>query len=85
MLLAYVSLMAAPLARLPGILPMGPLAFFRLSYVFILVAALYDLLSRRRVHPAYLWGGPLLVAAAPLRLMLSGTLLWRSFAGWLAG
>jgi FtsH-binding integral membrane protein len=80
MLLAYISLIVAAVARLPGVLPLGPLAFFGLGYVFVVLAAIYDFVSRRRVHKAYLWGGGLMVASVPLRLMISGTGAWRGFA-----
>jgi hypothetical protein len=80
MLLAYISIMAAAVARLPGVLPLGPLGFFGLSFLFLLAAVIYDLVTRRRVHQAYLWGGALLVGSVPLRLMVSGTETWRAFA-----
>ena len=80
MLLAYVSIMAAPAARLPGVLPLGPLAFFGIAFVFLAAGIVYDLVSRRRVHPAYVWGGALLVASAPLRLAISGTATWMAVA-----
>jgi hypothetical protein len=80
MLLAYVSIMAAPAARLPGALPLGPLAFYGIAFVFLAAGIVYDLVSRRRVHPAYLWGGTLLVASVPLRLVISGTATWMAFA-----
>jgi hypothetical protein len=80
MLLAYISLIVAAVARLPGVLPLGPLAFFGLGYLFVVLAAIYDFVSRRRVHKAYLWGGGLMVASVPLRLMISGTGAWRGFA-----
>ena len=56
MLLAYISIIVAAVARLPGVLPLGPLAFFGLGYLLVVVAVGYDLMSRRRVHKAYLWG-----------------------------
>lgn len=80
MLLAYVSIMAAPAARLPGVLAMGPLAFYAIAFVFLVAGIIYDLGSRHRVHPAYLWGGALLVASVPLRLAISGTAAWTVFA-----
>jgi hypothetical protein len=83
MVLAYISIIAAAVARLPGVLPLGPLGFFGLAFVFLLVAVIYDLVSRRRVHPAYIWGGALLVASVPLRLMASGTGTWRAMAEFL--
>jgi hypothetical protein len=85
MLLAYVSIITAGVARLPGVLPYGPLMFFGLSFIFILLGVGYDLASRRRVHPVYLWGGMLLVLSVPLRLAISGTPAWRAFAGFLVG
>jgi hypothetical protein len=80
MLLAYVSIMGAPAARLPGVLPLGPLAFYGIAFVFLAAGVVYDLLSRRRIHPAYVWGGTLLVASVPLRLAISGTAAWMSIA-----
>lgn len=80
MLLAYISIIAAATARWPGVLPLGPLVFFGLAFVFLLAAVVYDLITRRRVHPAYIWGGGALVASVPLRLMISGTTAWRAFA-----
>jgi hypothetical protein len=85
MLLAYISIIVAAVARLPGVLPLGPLGFFGLAFVFLLVAIIYDLVSRRRVHPAYIWGGALLVASVPLRLMVSGTGTWQAMARFLVG
>jgi hypothetical protein len=83
MLLAYISIIVAAVARLPGVLPMGPLAFFGFGYLFAVVAMLYDFVSRRRVHKVYLWGGGLLIASVPLRLMISGTAAWNAFAEFL--
>jgi hypothetical protein len=80
MLLAYVSIVVAAVARLPGVLGLGPPAFFGLSFLFVVVAGIYDFLSRRRVHRVYLWGGALIAASVPVRLAISGTGAWRSLA-----
>jgi hypothetical protein len=80
MLLAYISIVVAAAARLPGVLPLGPPAFFGLSFLFVVVAGIYDFLSRRRVHKVYLWGGTLLIVSVPLRLVISGTDAWRALA-----
>jgi hypothetical protein len=80
MLLAYVSIIAAPAARLPGVLPLGPLAFYGIAFAFLAAGIVYDLVSRRFVHPAYVWGGALLVASVPLRLAISGTARWTAIA-----
>jgi hypothetical protein len=80
MLLAYISIVVAAVARLPGILPLGPLVFFGLTFVFVIAAMIYDAASRRRVHPAYLWGGGLFALSVPVRLTVSGTTAWQAFA-----
>lgn len=85
MLLAYISIIAAAMARFPGVLPYGPLVFFGLAFLFLVTAVMYDLVSRRRVHAAYVWGGALLVLSVPLRLIISGTATWRTIAVFLTG
>ncbi|MGE0404915.1 MAG: hypothetical protein AB7O65_01350 [Candidatus Korobacteraceae bacterium] len=85
MLLAYISLVAAAVARLPGMLPLGPLAFFGFAFLFVVAGMLYDVISRGRIHRAYILGGALFVASVPLRLMISGTATWHRFAEFLVG
>ena len=80
MLLAYISIIAAGVARLPGILPYGPLAFFGIAYSLAVVGLAYDQWSRGRIHRVYYWAIPLLVISVPARLMISTTTAWRSFA-----
>lgn len=80
MLLAYVSIIAAATARLPGVLPLGPPAFFGMALLFVVVGAVYDFVSRGRVHNVYRWGGAVILLSVPLRLVISGTTAWRSFA-----
>lgn len=85
MLLATISILEAAIARWP--IPLlqhnAPLSFFGVTDLFLVVAIAYDLFSRRRVHPAYLWGSLLIIASQPLRLMISGTPAWLAFADWL--
>lgn len=85
MLLAYVSIIVAAVARLPGVLPLGPLAFFGFAFVFILIGIIYDMVSRHRVHPVYVWGGAVLFLSVPLRFVISKTDAWKSFAQSLIG
>ena len=80
MLLAYVSIVVAAVARLPGVLTIGPLGFFGLSFLFVVAGAIYDFVSRRQVHRAYLWGGAVFVLSVPVRLAVSSTSAWRTFA-----
>ena len=83
MLLAYVSIITAAVARMPGILPYGPLVFFGLSFMFAVAGMVYDWISRGQVHRVYVWGGVILALSVPLRLALSGTAAWQAFARWL--
>ena len=83
MLLAYISIIAAGVARLPGVLPYGPFLFFGVAYGLSLIGAAYDLWSRGRVHRVYYWAIPLLVISVPGRLLLAATGAWRSFAEFL--
>jgi hypothetical protein len=85
MLLAYVSIIVAAVARLPGVLPLGPLAFFGFAFVFILIGIIYDIFTRHRVHPVYVWGGAVLFLSVPLRFVISKTDAWKSFAQSLIG
>jgi uncharacterized membrane protein len=84
MLLAYISILTAAVARLPGVLPLGPFGFYGLTFVFLVVAIAYDYLSRRHVHRVYVWGGALLVMSVPGRLLLSETAAWKAFAAFVA-
>ena len=80
MLMAYISIMVAAVARLPGVIASGPLAFFGLTFVFVVIAGTYDFMTRQRVHKAYLWGGGIFLASQPLRLLISRTGAWHALA-----
>lgn len=84
MALATISLLAAPIARLPfGAQMVGLPGVFALADLFIVACIVYDRISLGRVHPATTWGGLAIVLSQPLRLALSGTGLWLGFAAWL--
>jgi hypothetical protein len=85
MLLAYVSIVTAAIARLPGVLPLGPPAFFGLSLLFVVAGAIYDFVSRGRVHKVYLWGAAIIVVSIPVRLAIANTGAWQAFAKRLTG
>jgi hypothetical protein len=82
MILASVSIITAAIARVPGLNVGTPLVFFSIAFLFVIAGAVYDFVSRRRVHGVYLWGGALFALSVPLRLALSDTSLWRAFAEW---
>jgi hypothetical protein len=88
-LVASTALMAAPIARwhLHGFLhtrafgSSAPVAE-RLSYIFILLLVIYDLLAMRRVHRATVWAGVFLITSQQLALVFGRTSIWHAFAGW---
>lgn len=85
MLLATLNLVTAAIARWPGVTPLGPLAFFGLTDLFVIALAVWDFRTRGRLHPATLWGGLLIIVSQPLRLAISGTEGWLAFAHWATG
>ena len=81
MLLATTSILDAAVARWPlAIMANGPIAFFAVADLFIVAGAIYDWVSRGRVHPAYLWGGLLIVGSQIVRLAIRHTAVWIAFA-----
>jgi hypothetical protein len=78
MLLATINLLDAPIARWPG--APGPAAVYVLVDLFIAGGMIYDLVTRRRVDPAYLWGGAIVVAGQLLREAVGQTAIWNAFA-----
>lgn len=86
MLLATIGILPPAIARLPlaFIQSAGAAGYFGLADIVFLSCVAYDVATRRRVHPAYLWGGLVILASQPLRLAISRTGVWLIFARWLA-
>jgi hypothetical protein len=82
MLIATCELVPAGIARWPGLLSYGPLAFFGGTDLFLVAIAIYDVVMRRRLHPATAIGGALLIGSQVGRLMLGATATWDAFARW---
>jgi hypothetical protein len=85
MILATLGILTAGLARIP-------LDFIRnrdISTIFLmgdLVALVYiahDTLTHKRLHPACLFGGLLIVLSVPLRFTIADTQVWQNFTTWL--
>ena len=80
MLLAYSSILPAPVGRLPGVILLGPPAIFALAFFPAIAGAIYDRWSRGRVTPIYWWGIAILYLSIPARLAFAATPVWRAFA-----
>jgi hypothetical protein len=59
--------------------------FFGLSLAIVVACVAADTAWSRRLHPAFAWGGALIVAMVPLRVWIAETLAWARVAGWLVG
>jgi hypothetical protein len=82
MLVATISILGAAVSRWPfAIMQTGPVAFFVVTDLFVLAGVCYDLVSRRRIHSAYVWGGLLLLVSQPIRLAVGHTETWLALAG----
>lgn len=85
MLLATISVLDAAVARWPlAMMANGPAAFFAVTDLYIAAGVLFDAATGRRVHPAYVWGGLLIVGSQIGRLAVWHTAGWLAFARMLA-
>ena len=82
MLIATLELTTAGVARIPGAGSV-PL-FFILTDIGLLALVAYDVVSRRRLHPATMWAGLFLIATQAVRTYAGGTDAWLSVARMLA-
>lgn len=80
---ATIAILPPAVARLPSDWFAGPLEVFGTTDVILLAVIVWDTVQRRRLHPAFLWGGLLLIASHPLRVMFAETSVWLSIARWL--
>jgi hypothetical protein len=82
MLLGTTSMLPPAIFRWPLIAgnqaAVGPILL-----AFLAAAPLHDLLTRRRIHPASLWGGLALFASGPIRIVISRSAVWHQLASWL--
>lgn len=85
MLLATLSILAPGIARIPlDFITQGGLpVFFGLVVFAVVICVVVDTVKNRRLHPAFGWGGAIVVVSVPLRLMLAGSEVWTRFATWL--
>lgn len=87
-MLATTNLLGAAVVRIVPVALLDQVSFL-LVYVFvdlfIVALAIWDLKSLGRLHPATLWGGLIIIASQPLRLLGAETAAWRSFASWATG
>ena len=76
-----LMLLAACSITLPGIsrLPIAVSGIFGIFYALILVPVVVDTARHRRLHPAFAWGAPLLIATQRLAYAGATTHAWHDF------
>jgi hypothetical protein len=88
MLLASLVMIMPAIGRIDGLLfkyfdtPRAVLPFF-VTCLFLAWAWYNDWRTRKTVHPAFLYGGALLIAAIPFRFWIGHTDAWMVFAKWI--
>lgn len=85
MLLACLSILSPGIVRIPlrFIQSGGVFSLFGLLDLCIIVCVVVDAFNHRRMHPAFAWGGLLIIASQPLSLLLGATSAWIHVATWL--
>lgn len=83
MLLGTIALLPPAIARWVLLLGLGAPVVLAISTLFLVPLVVWDVKIRRRLHPVTLWGGLLLVASGPLRLVLAQTDGWLTLSDWL--
>jgi hypothetical protein len=87
MVLACLAILAPGIARLPvDFIRQGGLpVIFGLTLLAVAACIVVDTVRNRRLHPAFGWGGALVLASVPLRIAVAGSAGWNRFANWLVG
>jgi len=85
MLIATLSLLPPALARIALQFPPTPAlpVAFGGTALIIVAAIVLDSVAQRRLHPAMLCSGLLVLASLPGRIAIAGTQAWQDFATWL--
>ena len=82
MLLGSLSMLPPAIARWPGV-NLDPARVAVLMLPLVAAVPIHDLIVRRRLHPASLWGAVGLLASVPVRVAVGHTAAWHQVAGWL--
>lgn len=86
MLLASIGILSAAFARpviLAGFSSIAPLVAFGMTDLLVIACIVYDTRLHGRLHPAFGFGGALIIASHPFRLWFGGTAVWMAIARWL--
>jgi uncharacterized membrane protein YozB (DUF420 family) len=84
MLLATIAMLIPAFARMRWIAP-GPLVGMGGISLLVVICMVWDRRLHGRIHPAFLWGGGLLLLSLPLRFAIARSEVWIDIARWLTG
>ncbi len=84
MLLTVLNFLPPAVGRIPvdALLSAGPLFFFGVPSVLAIGLLVYDTWRNRKLNVPFLVGALVLIASFPLRIVISETSAWMSFAVW---
>lgn len=82
-MLGTIDILGAPIARIPGVMSLGPAGIVGAPIVLILIMAIYDYRSRGRVHPVTMYVGAFVAAFGAVRIPIGTTEAWLTVARWL--
>ncbi|TRW49459.1 hypothetical protein FM042_00925 [Aliidiomarina halalkaliphila] len=87
MLLATLSILTAPIARIPvSFIEQGGLpVFFGIMIALVVLAAVIDTIKHRKLHKAMAWGVAIIILSVPIRIMVAMTEPWMRSMAWLVG
>jgi hypothetical protein len=86
MLLATACMMPSAFSRIPVNLTFMVSNFVSiliLFNVFVIVCALIDTVRNHRLHPAFGWGGAIVIGALHLAYLIATSQEWLRFGTWL--
>jgi uncharacterized membrane protein YozB (DUF420 family) len=83
MLLATIAMITPAFARFRWFGPGGPPVAIGGTCLLVVACLVYDRSTRGCVHPAFLWGGVLLMLSLPARFALTQSDAWLEVARWL--
>lgn len=83
MVLGMAAMLSAAFARMSFIPPM--LSLLVLPNLYLVALGIWDIASSRRLHPATVWGGLLLLFTTVTPLFVWTTPAWLAFARWITG
>ena len=84
MLLTAINFLPPAIARfpIPGWLALGPIMFFGIPTLILIFAVAYDRVQNGKFNKVFVFGSLLLFISYPLRIAISGTDAWLTFANW---